>query len=290
MKHIWVTPLRSTDLSVCQYGKEDCPPFYRYGPAVRDHFLLHFVLSGEGSFTHGGKQYTLSAGDGFLISPHEVAYYEADGVLPWSYAWIGFFTHGSKLMEEIGLTPQNPLFRFEKTEEVLAVFDQMSAIDATKAEGQLRLTGHLYMLLSLLHPEAHTAAPAKSLGMGEDYVENAVRHIRENYGMRLSVSEIAASLGIHRSYLAALFKEHTGMSPREYILWVRVNKAYELLTSSHLSIISIAHSVGYEDPLLFSRIFKKYAGVSPKEYRKAHGAHFDISANEKTEKGDTHSF
>ncbi len=72
----------------------------------------------------------------------------------------------------------------------------------------------------------------------------------------LTVNGIAKHLGIHRSYFAAIFKEHTHMSPQAFLLWVRMSKAKELLSDEKLSVLSITHSVGYEDALLFSRTFK----------------------------------
>ncbi len=269
LEHIWVTPLRHAEPSVCQYGMEDCDAHHSFGPAVRDHFLLHFVTSGRGVFVSGGKEYTVGEGEGFLIFPGEVAYYEADEKKPWCYSWIGF-SGGAKLMEELGLSVFNPVFSFADTEALSHVFAAMERADETRADGQLRLVGNLFMLLAEILPQSTPARSQASLGAREDYVEHAIRYIQQNYALKLTVGGIAEHLGIHRSYFSAIFKEHTHTSPQAFLLWVRMSKAKELLSDGRLSILSIAHSVGYEDALLFSRTFKKQTGLSPREYRKEH--------------------
>lgn len=269
MEHIWVTPLRHAEPSVCQYGREECDAHHSFGPAVRDHFLLHFVTSGCGVFVSGGKEYYVGEGEGFLIFPGEVSYYEADESAPWCYSWIGF-SGGTKLMAELGLSVANPVFSFRDAASLTEIFAAMERADENRADGQLRLVGNLFMLLAEITPQSTPASAQTSLGAREDYVEHAIRYIQQNYALRLSVSSIASHLGIHRSYFSSIFKEHTHMSPQAFLLWVRMSKAKELLTDTALSVLSIAHSVGYEDALLFSRTFKKQTGLSPREYRKEH--------------------
>jgi len=269
LEHIWITPLRNAEPNVCQYGMEDCDAHHSFGPAVRDHFLLHFVTSGCGVFVSGGKQYFIGEGEGFLIFPGEVAYYEADENTPWCYSWIGF-SGGTKLMAELGLSVENPVFAFGNKKALSNIFTAMEQADEMRADGQLRLVGNLFMLLAEITPQSAPSDAQTSLGAREDYVEHAIRYIQQNYALKLSVGNIASHLGIHRSYFSAVFKEHTHMSPQAFLLWVRMSKAKELLTDTALSVLSIAHSVGYEDALLFSRTFKKQTGLSPREYRKEH--------------------
>lgn len=268
MEHIWVTPLRHAEPNVCQYGMEECKAHHSFGPAVRDHFLLHFVTSGKGIFVSGGKQYTVKENEGFLIFPGEVAYYEADESTPWTYFWIGF-SGGGKLMQELGLSAEEPVFTFLNKNELTSVFTAMEKADETRTEGQLKLVGNLFMLLSEISPRSSLSIPSAGLGTKEDYVEHAIHYIQQNYALKTTVNGIAAHLGIHRSYFTSIFKEHTHMSPQAFLLWVRMNKAKELLADEKLNVLGVAHSVGYEDALLFSRIFKKQVGISPREYRKS---------------------
>lgn len=81
-----------TDFPIRLYfsGHEQTPPSHACGPGVWPHYLLHYVLSGCGTFRSGGKAWHLSAGDGFLIFPGTVSAYAADSLSPWEYCWIGF--------------------------------------------------------------------------------------------------------------------------------------------------------------------------------------------------------
>ena len=73
-----------------QFGFENCCPSHSFGPAVRSHWLLHYVVSGFGFFRRDGKQYNLSPGEVFVIPPYLETYYQADAKNPWYYIWIGF--------------------------------------------------------------------------------------------------------------------------------------------------------------------------------------------------------
>ena len=64
-----------------QCGYEKCDPSHDYGPATRDHWLLHFVASGKGVFQTPRGKYRLSEGDVFIIHPYEITYYKADLLL-----------------------------------------------------------------------------------------------------------------------------------------------------------------------------------------------------------------
>ncbi len=70
-------------------GRQKCPSLYSFGPAVRECYLLHFCLDGCGDFYANDQHYHLEKGQGFLICPNELTFYQADEAHPWTYAWIG---------------------------------------------------------------------------------------------------------------------------------------------------------------------------------------------------------
>ena len=86
---------RFMDLTLYQYGYEQCLPLHSYGPFVRNHFLFHYVISGKGTLlvddeNSQSTEYQLQGGMGFLIEPDCVNTYFADRKDPWEYAWIEF--------------------------------------------------------------------------------------------------------------------------------------------------------------------------------------------------------
>jgi mannose-6-phosphate isomerase-like protein (cupin superfamily) len=70
--------LINSDLNMYHCGTEDCAPGHDYGPAVKDHYLIHYILDGKGTFHVGEKIYQLGKGQGFLICPNVITYYQAD--------------------------------------------------------------------------------------------------------------------------------------------------------------------------------------------------------------------
>ncbi len=83
----------------------------------------------------------------------------------------------------------------------------------------------------------------------------------------LHVSDIADRIGITRSYLVKCFNHTLNISPKQYIIKFRMDKACELLKTSSYNITEIAAAVGYNNSLTFSKAFKTYWGVSPVEWR-----------------------
>ena len=89
-------------LAVYNTGYEICESGYKWGPAVRDHYLLHYVRAGKGAYTYCGKTFHLSAGDMFLVFPSTLVSYTADQQEPWEYCWVGF--NGTEARRMVQLT------------------------------------------------------------------------------------------------------------------------------------------------------------------------------------------
>ena len=108
----------------------------------------------------------------------------------------------------------------------------------------------------------------ESGNLKETYVRMAVEYIQMNYSRKITISEIADHVRLNRSYLGSIFKEYMNTSLQDYLVNFRINRACELMLDNNLSIGDISRSVGYDDQLLFSKMFKKIKGLPPKEYRK----------------------
>ena len=92
--------------------------------------------------------------------------------------------------------------------------------------------------------------------------------MKTNYPYDISVSSIAAYVGVEQSYLYRLFKKQFGVSLREWLIQFRLEKSLEMMDNTEKSTTSIAHSVGFYDLPHFTKAFKKAYGISPKAYRK----------------------
>ncbi|WP_410772067.1 AraC family ligand binding domain-containing protein [Fontibacillus sp. BL9] len=260
------------DLHITQYGMERCTPLHDYGPAIRDYYLIHFILEGRGIFDSGKETYRLEKGQAFLIVPDAVTYYQADASAPWTYVWVGFQgTQAENYLQQSGISVEFPVLNRFDLKTIEQHIQQMHE-SRTMANGRdLKLTSLLYSLFSHMAE----ANPGKSADTGKKsnrndvYVQKVVDFIDTNYANKISISRIAGFVGLDRSYLCAVFKARTGSSIQDYLISYRMNKACGLMGNNLLSIGDIARSVGYEDPLLFSKMFKKEKGLSPRQYRTA---------------------
>ncbi len=102
---------RTGSLYVNCCGLSQTEGLHSFGPALKPHYLVHYILSGKGRFSIGGKEYPLEAGYGFLITPDELAFYQADESDPWTYVWVGFSgTQAAEYVSNIGLSVRQPVF------------------------------------------------------------------------------------------------------------------------------------------------------------------------------------
>ena len=261
------------DLALSFYGYEECAPSYSFGPAIRDTYVLHYVTKGKGRFHYKGKIVDLKAGDLFLLKPNELTFYQADKEEPWSYYWLGvtggrvydYFNH-SQIAEDCYLlaNQERKTDRIGKIVENLVYFAEQTKSNQL---AQLHIMGQLYELIFHLgsvayKPQANTLSASQQLYLACKQI------IDTQYpNPNLSIQDMAIKLSVHRSYLTTIFKEEHQSSPKEYLEYVRMHRAKQLLKSTREPVQFIAYSVGFSDPLYFSKAFKKYFGFSPSSFR-----------------------
>ena len=135
-----------------------------------------------------------------------------------------------------------------------SIFSSVLRLEAMTQGRELYLCGRIFQLLSLLSERQ----PSEN-----DYVEQARTYLASNYMMDISIAGLAGQLGLNRSYFSTLFRQQTGLSPQQYLLRCRMEHAQELLCGYGFSPGEVALAVGYPDIFAFSRMFKRYYGVSP---------------------------
>lgn len=258
------------DLRLDFYGYEDCLPDQFFGPAIRENYVLHYITEGKGFLEYKDQKIPLQKGDIFLLIPGEVTYYFADNQTPWSYYWLGI--SGIKAQEYFNLSSihDTAYLRSPHTKAlgnfIGTIVKDAERLDESKAS-QLHVISQLFELmhqLNALSPnlDQETISPSQKL------YREAKHLIDIGYNSQdISIQYIADKLGVHRSYLSSIFKDFHKISPKEYLLEVRMNRAKELLETTNQPIKIIAYSVGYLDPLHFSKAFRQYYDCSPSQCR-----------------------
>lgn len=102
----------------------------------------------------------------------------------------------------------------------------------------------------------------------EIYFQTALNYIQKNYTNNISISDIAATASIDRTYIFKLFQKYTKQSPSQYLQSFRLEKACVLLRKSSLCVTDTAYAVGFQQPAYFSKLFTQYKGITPSQYRK----------------------
>ena len=266
------------DLGMYQYGYEQCDPGHSFGPATRNHYLFHYVLSGTGTLmadnAKGETQtYSIKSGQGFLIFPGQITTYYADLRLPWEYVWIEF--DGLRVKEALDLTElsmNSPVYRSHSKDLREQLVNEMMYIVHHAKESPFHLIGHLYLFFDYLMQSSKSTKLVHSSKMSDFYIKEAIHFIEQNFQNNITVEEIASVCGINRSYFGKIFRKSIGRSPQEFLMNYRMVKATELLKLTSLSIAEIGSAVGYENQLHFSRAFKTIYGVSPREWRNQHSS------------------
>lgn len=264
------------DLGMYQYGYEQCTPGHSFGPAARNHYLFHYIISGTGTLmadnAKGETQtYSIKSGQGFLIFPGQITTYYADRNLPWEYAWIEF--DGLRVKEALNLTEfsvDTPIYRPHSKELQERMMNEMLYIIHHAKESPFHLIGHLYLFFDYLTQSSKSTNLMQSSKMSDYYIKEAINYIEQNFQNNITIEDIAAFCGINRSYFGKIFRNSIGRSPQEFLMNYRMVKATELLKLTSLSIAEIGSAVGYENQLHFSRAFKTIYGISPREWRNQH--------------------
>ena len=100
------------------------------------------------------------------------------------------------------------------------------------------------------------------------YIDEAIQYMNEHYSDECTLINVAAEVGLNPEYFSRLFKNETGCNFNNYLTGIRIKAAKQLLMDKELRIGDIAEMVGYQNIAYFSKIFKKYEGITPFEYRR----------------------
>lgn len=258
---------RFIDLNLYQFGWERCAPLHRYGPAIRNHFLFHYIISGKGKLETNEQIYELKPGQGFLLCPGQVSTYFADDKDPWVYTWVEFDgLRARECMTLAGLSEQQPIYMPATGDNEIERLMQDLLDSADKAP--IRMIGLGLILLDEIVQTSKAKITAGNKRLRDFYMKEAMSFIDANFQRDISIEEIAQACGLNRSYFGRLFRETVGESPQHFLIQYRMTKAAELLKASQISIAEVGCSVGYENQLHFSRAFKNVFGISPMEYRR----------------------
>ena len=265
--HYRTTHSALTDLRITTFGFCD---FRRYRDVMRSHIhphhTIHFILEGEGTYSINDRTFSLKKHSAFYTPPNVPLSYYPSLDKPYIYIWFAF--SGSKSEEYIAQYSIHkqlvvaPL-QGEKVEDLLHEILQSKPSIFMREETML---AYFFRFIELITQDDEQLREPQVDSL--TYVSLAKDFMWINrYNPHLTIEQVAQSIHISHSYLCSIFKQHTGISAKQFLYKNRLITAANLLRSTTQPITEIGTQCGYKDPLYFSSAFKKEFGLSPTAYR-----------------------
>ena len=237
-------------------------------PKGRLDYQLLYIVSGKGHFYFHGEDRVVYAGRMVLIQPRQEQRYEYFGEDKPEVYWVHFTGSDVKnILRKFQIPMDDPIFYSGASSTYSYLFKEMiHELQNCKTGYEDLLTMYLRQIFLLVQRTRQEERPTVSTYIQEE-MEFARRYFNEHYNEPISIQEYAESRNMSVCYFQRNFKQIVKHTPMQYLLTIRVNNAASLLETTDYSMAEIAAIVGYEDPLYFSRLFRKIKGVSPRDYR-----------------------
>lgn len=237
-------------------------------PVAAGRSIFQYTLEGTGHLQFRGVSHHLHPGQAMLLQPpDEYAYGARDGVR-WRFFWLTLdgedaARYWHEMLQRVGpvltVAPEGPvvtvatrllLERFHSAEPVPAWADAQGAYE---------------LCLAILREieEMRQGSPSPQVTA----VRRVQYHIQRNLATDLSVDLLARIAGLSRAHFSRVFRQHSGLSPGDYVLQQRLDQARHLLVTTQRPIYAIAAAAGFSDPNYFARIFRQRLGTTPVMYR-----------------------
>lgn len=256
------------DINIDFFGREACAPGYSFGPSVRENYVIHYILSGKGQLNIDNFTLDLEAGNVFILPRDIITFYQADHKNPWDYIWVGL--SGTKIESYLKRSSLMEDFKINNVADssfIKSLIEIQELSDETYNQNiDLLMDSKIYQMLYYLvteFPSRQLSPPTPQ----EQYFNEATRYMYNHFNQKITIKDIYEHLNLSRSYFHHIFIQQAGISPKEFLTSLRMKKAGDLLLKSDNNITTISISVGYKDPLSFSKAFKKFYGLSPNHYR-----------------------
>ena len=239
-------------------------------PEGRNDYQLLYIAAGKGHFYFkGSKEETIvPKGNMILFRPKEPQVYYYDAEDKTEVYWVHFTgSQVEEFLDHYELPKDENVFFTGISPDYPWIYNQIIRelqLQRVNYEELLRiLLRHILLTINrYIKEQAQT---------GTDIIndmERAAHYFRENYTKNISIEQYAAEHLMSVNWFILSFKNVMKMTPMQYILSLRIAAAKGLLENSNKNIKEISDAIGYDNPLYFSRLFKKHTGYSPSQYKK----------------------
>jgi AraC-like DNA-binding protein len=237
---------------------------------ILQEYQINYITEGSGIFETSEDQFQVVPGSILILRPGMWHRYKPDTTTGWNEHYIGF--NGdfcNQLFQEGFFQAGKPVIYVGFQESLLNLFFEIiqSVKEEKTGHQQVSAATTILLLSKILSVTRNQEFAGKTI---ERTIRKACLYFRENLNTNVNIEKLASDLNVGYSYFRQMFRKYTGISPTQYHLSLRIQRARDLLVSSDLSFKEIAIELGFESYFYFSRIFKDKTGESPMEFRKVH--------------------
>lgn len=236
---------------------------------VLQEYQIIYITRGKGVFeSESYRQTEVQAGTIIILFPGEKHRYKPDSHTGWDEYWVGIQGQiPENLQQHNFIRPAQPCIYIGFNEQVFNLFDCI--IEKTKLEKpgyQAMISGAVLHLIGSFYAVSRQNAIENK---EEAILINKARLLfRENIHRDYSPEQAAQELHVGYSWFRKLFKNYTGLSPGQYYIQLKIEKAKELLSNPDIPVKEIAIELSFESNFYFSKMFREKTGLSPTAYRK----------------------
>lgn len=250
------------------------PTLPTWRPKGRLDFQLIYVASGKAHFFLDDQDVVVSAGCMVLYRPKQEQHYVYYGKDRTEVFWVHFTgSDVTNILRHYGFPEDQYVLQTGRIPEYRRIFQEMvEELQNRPAFFEENLSTQLRHLLILISRQMAEKPGKRNMNVfTQAAMEEAVHYFTAHYTESIGIGEYATSIGMSSCWFIRCFKEFAGVTPRQFILGLRILNARDLLIHSAEPIAGVAAIVGFDNALYFSRVFHKQVGMSPSEYRESGG-------------------
>ncbi len=263
-----ISKMSPNDVRILICGKEVCKSNKLPVGEPRKFYGMHYVIDGEGYLEFSGKKMKIGAGSTFTFFPNnEVVTFYPDEKNPWTYIYLEYSgLLAETIVRDLGIYGGCHVFNVGKNSNLADAFFKLYETFLTTGDKSWRTYAALYNLFAEFK-DIQKTKKIKNETLKERYVRQAFDYMRNNLG-NFTAEDVAKNCFVTTAYLTSVCKQVVGLSLKQCITVYCLSYAKNLLRMTNVPISSIAKGYGCNEARYFSKVFKKYFGVSPTEYRR----------------------
>lgn len=253
------------DIYIEEFGFGVCSPGYIF-TETRRNYLLEFVFDGIEHVTIGNqKTFTVTKGSAFLLPPNVVHSYQSDITFPSTRAWISWSGNSTASLEKLLNNNSNPyLISVSNLDNVIELFHKLKNSRTRSPASIMSIYSCFYEILSNC---TNTSTELSETQTREALLVNdIIQYIDNNIMFPLSISDICKKFGYDNSSVFRKFKQHIGLSLKEYIQHRRLALAKGLIRETDLPIDEIVLRCGFNEKAALNMLFVRHTNMSLAKY------------------------